>query len=124
MVLTAPRLAAPALPAQAYLYFSRASLEFLRCAGWQPHVLQLHDWHAAPAALIYWEAYAQHGLWRPRLVLTIHNLDNTGECRQDEFAAAGLPGELFNGVEKALDERTIGHNPERLNMMKGGMVFR
>lgn len=26
-------------------------------------------------------------------------------------------------IDKALDERTIGHNPERLCLMKGGMVY-
>ncbi len=51
-------------------------------------------------------------------MLTIHNLDNTGECRQDEFAASGCPGEMFATADKALDERTIGHNPERINLMK------
>lgn len=30
----------------------------------------------------------------------------------------GVPGEVFASVEKALDERTIGHNPERLSLMK------
>ncbi len=35
------------------------------------------------------------GLWRPRMVLTIHNLDNTGECRQDEFSFAGLHGQPY-----------------------------
>jgi hypothetical protein len=33
-------------------------------------------------------------------------------------AFAGLPGEMFASVDKALDERTIGHNPERLCLMK------
>ena len=28
-------------------------------------------------------------------MLTIHNMDNTGEVRQDEFAYTGLPGEMF-----------------------------
>ena len=42
---------------------------------------------------------------------------------QDEFAAAGVPGETFATIDKALDERTIGHNPERLNLMKGGIVY-
>ena len=51
-------------------------------------------------------------------MLTIHNMDNSGECRQDEFAYCGLPGEAFATVDKALDERTIGHNPERLCLMK------
>ena len=126
--------------------------------------------------MLYWDVYHHAGMWRPRVVLTIHNLDNTGECRQvrfvleavgrggvgwggrlevgrkcccccccfprrcgrcrayhqsltpplpppslltdqqnhrqDEFAYTGVHGELFATVEKALDERTIGHNPE------------
>ena len=36
---------------------------------------------------------------------------------------AGLPGEMFASVDKALDERTIGHNPERLNLLKGGIIY-
>ena len=84
----------------------------------QPHILQLHDWHAAAAALLFWECYHGAGLWRPRMVLTIHNMENTGECRQDEFAASGMSGEVFATEGKALDERTIGHNPERINLMK------
>ena len=30
---------------------------------------------------------------------------------------------MFASVDKALDERTIGHNPERLNLLKGGIVY-
>ncbi len=111
----------------------------------------------------------------PRLVLTLHNMDNSGECSQEEFCYsgapfhmqkykhvqsapshvartshddlthgcthfmepqktrplmschcpvhAGLPGEMFAAVDKALDERTIGHNPERLNLLKGGIIY-
>ena len=53
-------------------------------------------------------------------MLTIHNLENTGEIRQDEFTATGIHGEVFASADKALDERTIGHNPERINLMKVG----
>lgn len=35
------------------------------------------------------EVYHSTGMGRPRVVLTIHNMDNSGECRQDEFAFAG-----------------------------------
>lgn len=38
--------------------------------------------------------------------------------RQDEFSATGVSGELFSTIDKALDERTIGHNPERLCLLK------
>ena len=30
---------------------------------------------------------------------------------------------MFAAVDKALDERTIGHNPERLNLLKGGIIY-
>lgn len=53
-------------------------------SGQQPSILQLHDWHAAAAALLYWECYHHSGLYKPRVMLTIHNFDNSGECRQDD----------------------------------------
>jgi hypothetical protein len=37
--------------------------------------------------------------------------------------AAGLPGEQFASPDKALDARTIGHNPERLSLLQGGIVY-
>jgi hypothetical protein len=30
----------------------------------------------------------------------------------------GVSGDMFATIDRALDERTIGHNPERLNLMK------
>lgn len=38
------------------------------------------------------------------------------------LASAGVDGETFATIERALDERTIGHNPERLNLMKVGVT--
>lgn len=35
------------------------------------------------------DVYHASGLSRPRVMLTIHNMDNSGECRQDEFAYTG-----------------------------------
>lgn len=72
--------------------FCFLSLCLCQVAGWQPDIIQLHDWHAAGAAMMYWDVYAPQGLAKPRIVLTIHNMDNSGECRQDEFAQSGLPG--------------------------------
>ena len=40
------------------------------------------------------------------------------DCDNHHVCLAGLPGELFATVDKALDERTIGHNPERLCLLK------
>jgi starch synthase len=43
--------------------------------------------------------------------------------QRQALPVAGLPGEMFASVDKALDERTIGHNPERLNLLKGGIIY-
>eukprot|EP00803_Ostreobium_quekettii_P003798 evm.model.scf_1142EXC.6 EVM.evm.TU.scf_1142EXC.6 scf_1142EXC:41238-47548(-) len=108
---------------EAYLYFCRSALEFLRVTGRQPHILHVHEWQASAVALLHWEKYCHNGLDIPRVVLTIHNIDNTGECTQEEFSMTGVPGEVFASVDKALDERTIGHNPERLSLLKGGIGY-
>ena len=74
--------------------------------------------------MLYWDLYHAEGLLRnAKIMLTIHNMDNTGECRQEEFIATGISGEEFNTLEKAMDERTIGHNPERLCLLKGAIVY-
>lgn len=40
---------------EAYLYFSRACLEFLRVTNRQPNIIHLHEWQTAAVALLYWE---------------------------------------------------------------------
>lgn len=42
--------------------------------------------------MLYWEVYHDAGMRSARIVLTIHNMDNSGECRQDEFGATGVSG--------------------------------
>jgi hypothetical protein len=55
--------------------------------------------------MLYWEVYSQLGLYRPRVVLTIHNLDNTGECRQDEFTYCGT----YSGTPVVLCAQSYVH---------------
>lgn len=108
--------------AEAYLYFCRAALEYLKLSGRQPDVVHAHEWQAGAVPMLFWETY-NGAFHKARPVLTIHNMDSSGECRQDEFAATGVSGDVFASVDKALDERTIGHNPERLCLLKGGVVY-
>ncbi|KAK9846522.1 hypothetical protein WJX81_005900 [Elliptochloris bilobata] len=108
---------------EAYLYFSRACLEYLSASGRKPDIIHVHEWQLSAVPMLYWDSFHAAGLSKARVMLTIHNMDNSGECRQEEFAHTGLPGELFASVDKALDERTVGHNPERLCLMKGGIVY-
>ena len=69
--------------------FCRACLEYLLLSGSQPHILHVHEWQTSALPLLYWDKYHNDGLKRPRIVLTLHNLDNSGECRQDEFGYTG-----------------------------------
>jgi len=115
---------------EAYLFFCRACLEWLARSGAQPDILHFHDWQQAAGCMLFWELYhvsAGGPFQRASVVYTIHNLDSTGEVRADEFAAfLGLEaatGARFGHVDRALDERTIGHSPERLSLMKGGLVY-
>lgn len=53
----------------------RASLEFLKKSGMQPHIIQLHDWHAAAAALLHWEIYhGQSSIWMVELFPSLLDL--------------------------------------------------
>jgi len=108
---------------EAYMYFCRAALEYLLMTGRNPDVLHLHEWQTGAAAMMYWDFFFPAGLDRPRVMMTLHNVGNTGEVSQHEFGVTGFPGEHFATIDRALDERTIGHNPERLNLLKGGINY-
>lgn len=71
-------------------------------------------------------AFKRVGGWQPQSHKHKHtqrpphtpNNHLPSQVRQDEFGFTGAPGEAFATIERALDERTIGHNPERLSLMK------
>eukprot|EP00240_Pyramimonas_obovata_P003103 CAMPEP_0118922034 /NCGR_PEP_ID=MMETSP1169-20130426/1105_1 /TAXON_ID=36882 /ORGANISM="Pyramimonas obovata, Strain CCMP722" /LENGTH=657 /DNA_ID=CAMNT_0006862847 /DNA_START=43 /DNA_END=2016 /DNA_ORIENTATION=+ len=108
---------------EAYLFFSRAALEFLQTSGRKPQVIHYHDWHTAAVPVLYWDLYNNLGLGASKVCLTIHNMDNTGECKVEELEWTGLPGEEYKVDERLMDPRTKGHNPERLSLLKGGIVY-
>lgn len=66
-------------------FFCKASLEFLLRSGRQPDILHCHDWSTAHVAKAFWEDYHPYGLWKPRVVFTIHNL-NYGQKKLQEAA--------------------------------------
>ncbi|KAL0410339.1 UNVERIFIED_CONTAM: putative starch synthase 4, chloroplastic/amyloplastic [Sesamum latifolium] len=108
---------------EAYLFFSRACLEWLQVSGTQPDIIHVHEWQTGSLPLLYWDMYHYLSLKKPRIVLTIHNMEHYGECRQEQLSKCGLDGSMYATEEKAVDDRTIGHNPERLSLLKGGIVY-
>ncbi|KAK9097660.1 hypothetical protein Syun_024705 [Stephania yunnanensis] len=108
---------------EAYLFFSRACLEWMQVTGSQPDIIHVHEWQTGGLPLLYWDMYHSLSLKKPRLILTIHNLEHYGECSKEQLSKCGLDGSLYGTIEKAVDDRTIGHNPERLSLLKGGIVY-
>ncbi|XP_009345338.1 glycogen synthase isoform X2 [Pyrus x bretschneideri] len=108
---------------EAYLFFSRACLEWMQATGTQPDIIHVHEWQTGALPLLYWDMYHYLSLKKPRVVLTIHNMEHYGECRQEQLSMCGLDGSLYANFEKAIDDRTVGHNPERLSLLKGGIVY-
>ncbi|GLC71233.1 hypothetical protein PLESTF_001092900 [Pleodorina starrii] len=66
-------------------FFCKAALEFLLKTGRQPDILHCHDWSTAHVAQSYWTDYHPYGLYKPRVVFTIHNL-NYGQKKIGEAA--------------------------------------
>ncbi|KAL5769103.1 hypothetical protein ACOSP7_015660 [Xanthoceras sorbifolium] len=108
---------------EAYLFFSRACLEWMQVTGVQPDIIHVHEWQTGALPLLYWDMYQNLSLKKPRVVFTIHNMEHYGECRKDQLSKCGLDGSIYASVDKAIDDRTIGHNPERLSLLKGGVVY-
>ncbi|KAA8522656.1 hypothetical protein F0562_009182 [Nyssa sinensis] len=108
---------------EAYLFFSRACLEWMQVTGTQPDIIHVHEWQTGALPMLYWDMYHQLSLQKPRIVLTIHNMEHYGECSKEQLSKCGLDGSIYATVDKSLDDRTIGHNPERLSLLKGGIVY-
>lgn len=108
---------------EAYLFFSRACLEWMQVTGTQPDIIHVHEWQTGAVPLLYWDMYHHLSIKKPRLVLTIHNMEHYGDCSIEQLNKCGLDGSLYATDDKAVDDRTVGHNPERLSLLKGGIVY-
>ncbi len=80
----------------------RAAVSDLLAEGRPPDVLHLHDWHAAPAALLRDGALRDPRLARSAIVLTVHNLAYHGWTPRERVPQLGVvPGEL--GIPRDAD---------------------
>lgn len=102
-----------------YLYFSRASLEFLFKKQIRPEIIHLHDWHTGIVATLYKDMYSKLGWGTAKLVFTIHNIAYQGHCSPSDLDRIGLNGQEYNVEDKLQDP----HNPKLINLLKGGVVY-
>lgn len=102
-----------------FLYFCRTSLEFLYKKSIQPDIIHLHDWETAAIAPLYYDLYQKLGYNKPKLIMTIHNLEYQGRCIPPDLEKIGLPGTSYLTPEKMQDNQY----PLLINLLKGGIVY-
>lgn len=102
-----------------FLYFCRASLEYLLVKKIKPDILHLHDWPTATCATLVKNLYEDLGFSPKGIVLTIHSIEHQGKCLPKNLTRIGLRGENFRTEEKLQDEE----NPILLNLLKGGIIY-
>lgn len=96
-----------------FIYFTLASLEYLKKKGKPIDVLHLHDWHTALAAPLVKGIFASQ-LKVGKVVLTIHNLEYQGKC-----ASWDLEAIEFTEVGTSLRDNL---HSETINLLKGGII--
>jgi len=99
----------------AYLFFSRAVIEFLRAGDWTPDVLHAHDWHSA-AAVMYLALKGQRDTKLKSIAsaLTIHNLFYQGLSGDALFRFAGYSATL---------PHIFGEKPGTANWLARGLTY-
>lgn len=95
--------------------FVRAAIETMKRLPWKPHVLHVHDWHPALAAMLTaWSSWRDRWFDDVSDVLTIHNVGFQGVYPAAAFPTLGLPAETWTGGAVEFD----GH----VNLLKGAIV--
>lgn len=82
--------------------------------GRNPDIIHCHDWPTASVAKTYWETYHSIGLYKPRIIFTIHNL-NYGEIQIGE---AAYYSNRFTTVSPTYSFETAGHPAIAPNVAK------
>jgi starch synthase len=102
-----------------FIYFARATMEYLYKSGKRPDILHLHDWPTAIMAPLYKEMYIPLGLHIGGIVLTIHNLEHQGKCAPFNLTKAGLQGENYLTPDTMQDP----YIKQNINLLKGGIIY-
>jgi len=94
-----------------FLYFSKATVEYLKIKQLPIDILHLHDWHTAAIAPLIRDSIKVHSI-----ALSIHNLEHQGKCGIKDLEAIGLSGSALSKCHGA-DSRY----PDSYNTLKGGI---
>ncbi len=101
-----------------FLYFAKASLQYLQNKKEPIDILHLHDWPVAIAAVLVKEMFQ---IPIKAVLLTIHNAAYQGLCAAHDLDAIGLHGSQYLTKEKLQDDSP--NYSHLMNLLKGGIVY-
>jgi len=104
--------------AERFLYFCRASIQFLIHKG-GCDVLHLHDWPTSAVAPLIHHLAPQLKHRIQSIIFTIHNIEHQGKVHPKYLSRVGLNPATLLSKERMQDP----HDKEIINLMKGGIVY-
>ena len=99
-----------------FAFFCHAVLQGMPQTGWQPDIIQCHDWHTAMIPILLKTRLRDDPYWgKVRSLFTIHNIAFQGRYSADRFGMTGLDRVLF-------ENGTLEYEGD-FNLMKGAIQF-
>ncbi|XP_057491634.1 probable starch synthase 4, chloroplastic/amyloplastic isoform X2 [Actinidia eriantha] len=102
-----------------FIYFSRASLDYIVKSGKQPDVLHIHNWQTAIVGPLFWDVFVKQGFGGTRILLTCHGFDSQCLEQPDKLALCGLDPSRLHRPDRLQDNTKTN----LANILKGGIVY-
>lgn len=100
-----------------FILFSKAALEVLKAVGFQPDVINSHEYQSALVPAFLKTIYQKDSFFRPAVsVFTIQNIAYQGNYPKESFAKLGLPSELAS-------EKNKFEHKGKLCFLKAGILY-
>ncbi|XP_008440477.2 probable starch synthase 4, chloroplastic/amyloplastic isoform X2 [Cucumis melo] len=102
-----------------FMYFSRASLDYIVKSGKKPDVLHIHNWQTALIGPLFWDIFVQQGLEGSRILFSCHDIHAQSLVQPEKLALCGLDPARLHRPDRLQDSS----NTHLANPMKGGIVY-
>ena len=102
-----------------FLYFSRASYDYLKNRASPPDIIHLHDWPTSLVAPLIKLSNDNCVLKNSSIAFTIHNMEHQGKCHAAALNRVGLHGLDLRTADLMQDP----FDPSLINLLKGAIVF-
>ncbi|XP_031483084.1 uncharacterized protein LOC116252737 isoform X2 [Nymphaea colorata] len=102
-----------------FVYFSRASLDYIVKSRKQPDILHIHNWQTAIVGPLFWDIFVNQGLENTRVLFTCHGFQSQCSDLPGKLAIVGLDSSQLHRLDRLQDNT----KPHLVNILKGGIVY-